>query len=83
MDSDRRDHVAINFDRLAEMLGMTGTVLRAWVEPGDEWVHVLTIPEVDDPNGLITAKGGYCEIRMPNTNRYQKETVDGSVRTSD
>lgn len=63
MNLDRRDHTEIHFDELRDLLGMTGVPLRVWIEPGGEFVHMITIPDDTDPHGKLVAKGGYAEVR--------------------
>ncbi len=75
---DRRDHTYITFRELRDYLGMTGIPVKVWVEPDSDYVHMITIPEDSDPNGIQIAEGGYVDIRS-RTYR-QEETVSITVK---
>lgn len=63
-----RDHVYLSFDKLQEVLGLEGEIIRVWAEPETDYLHVL-LTGTEDQLGIeggtfkAMARGGYCEAR--------------------
>lgn len=62
-DDQYRDHTYISFNELRDLLGMTGIPIKVWVEPDQDFLHMVTLCEHSDPNGKMVCEGGFVEAR--------------------
>lgn len=62
-----QQHVFVLLPDLTERLGVEGRPTRLWVDPGTDWVHVITEWEgdpADAPEGfMLVARGGFVDGR--------------------